>query len=232
MGTKESKPSINGESKSWSDIASDISKSGKGDTMIIDPNGETDLPADVIKAIKDSGATVTVKVDSSKSWTIDGSKIPSDNASADLSLLPATSTAKGARGSVGYRFTTGGNDVGADLTIQFKPEYAGKFANLYFIKDGKAEFVSTAKIAEDGTATLPDVTAKGEYVVMLSDYSDLPGDVNNDGKVLISDALAALYHCVDIEQAANPEMLDFNGDGKDTIADALAMLRYSVGLSY
>ena len=57
-------------------------------------------------------------------------------------------------------------------------------------------------------------------------------ELSIDGKVLISDALAALYHCVDIEQAANPEMLDFNGDGKDTIADALAMLRYSVGLSY
>ena len=67
---------------------------------------------------------------------------------------------------------------------------------------------------------------------MLSDYSDLPGDVNNDGKVLISDALSALYCCTDIEQAANPEMLDFNGDGQVTIADALAILRYSVGLSY
>ena len=230
--TKESKPSINGESKSWSDIASDISKSGENDTIIIDTNGETNLPADVIKAIKDSGATLTVKIDASKSWTIDGSDIKDGASSADLSLLPGTSTAKGARGTAGYRFTTGGNDVDADLTIQFKPEYAGKFANLYFIKDGKAEFVSTAKVAENGSATFADVTAKGEYVVMLSDYSDLPGDVNNDGKVLISDALAALYCCTDIEQAANPEMLDFNGDGQVTIADALAILRYSVGLSY
>ena len=230
--TKESKPSINGESKSWSDIASDISKSGENDTIIIDTNGETNLPADVIKAIKDSGAKVTVKIDASKSWTIDGSDIKDGASSADLSLLPGTSTAKGARGTAGYRFTTGGNDVDADLTIQFKPEYAGKFANLYFIKDGKAEFVSTAKVAENGSATFADVTAKGEYVVMLSDYSDLPGDVNNDGKVLISDALSALYCCTDIEQAANPEMLDFNGDGQVTIADALAILRYSVGLSY
>ncbi len=231
-GTTESKPALNGESKSWSDIASDIAKSGENDTMIIDTNGETDLTADVIKAIKDSGAKVTVKIDASKSWTIDGSDIKDGASSADLSLLPGTSTAKGARGSAGYRFTTGGNDLGADLNIEFKPEYAGKFANLYFIKDGKAEFVSTAKVAENGSVTLSGADSKGEYVVMLSDYSDLPGDVNNDGKVLISDALAALCHCVDIEQAANPEMLDFNGDGQVTIADALAILRYSVGLSY
>ena len=230
--TKESKPSINGESKSWSDIASDITKNGKDGIITIDLNGETTLPEEIIKAIKDSGATVIVKVDSTKSWTIKGSDIKDGASSADLSLLTGTSSVKGARGSVGYRFSTGGNDVGADLTIQFKPEYAGKFANLYFIRDSKAEFTSTAKVAEDGSATFTGVTAKGEYVVMLSDYSDLPGDVNNDGKVLISDALAALYHCVDIEQAANPAMLDFNGDGKDTIADALAMLRYSVGLNY
>ena len=230
--TKESKPSINGESKSWSDIASDITKNGKDGIITIDLNGETTLPEEVIKAIKDSGATVIVNVDSTKSWTIKGSDIKDGASSADLSLLTGTSSVKGARGSVGYRFSTGGNDVGADLTIQFKPEYAGKFANLYFIRDSKAEFTSTAKVAEDGSATFTGVTAKGEYVVMLSDFSDLPGDVNNDGKVLISDALAALYHYVEIEQAANSAMLDFNGDGENTLADALAILRYSVGLTY
>ena len=228
MGTKESKPSINGESKSWSDIASDIAKSGRNDAITIDLNGETTLPEDVIKAIKDSGATVTVKIDSTKSWTIKGSDIKDGTSSADLSLLPGISSVKGARGSVGYRFSTGGNDVGADLTIQFKPEYAGKFANLYFIRDSKAEFASTAKVAEDGSVTFPNVKDKGEYVVMLSDYSDLSGDVDNDGKLLIRDALTALRHILELEKAANPEVIDFNNDGQATIRDALDILNHAI----
>ena len=230
-GTKKSEPALNGESKGWSKIASDISKMGENSEATINLNGETTLPADVIKAIKDSGVTVSVKVDASKSWTIDGSDIKDGASAADLSLLPGTSAAKGARGSVGFRFTTGGNDLGADLNIDFKPEYAGKFANLYVIKDGKAEFVSTAKIAENGSVTLTGADSKGEYVIMLCDYSDLRGDADNNGKVQINDARVTLYHYVKLGEVSNRVMADFDSNSDISLSDALAILRHSVGLS-
>ena len=198
--------------------------------ITIDLNGSTSIPTDVIKAIEGKKISVTLKIDASKSWTISGSDIKDGASSADLNLLPGTASEKGARGSVGYRFSTGGNDIGAELNIQFKAEFAGKFANLYLIKNGKAEFVSTAKVGADGSVTLSGVSEKGEYVIMLCDFSDLPGDADNDGKVLISDALAALRHHVELEKAANSEMLDFSGDGVFTLADVLAILRYAVGI--
>ena len=227
--SKESSPSVNGVSKSWTDVASDISKQSENDSVTIDLNGSSSVPAEVIKAIKDKKLTVRFNVDSTKSWTINGGNIAADGA-LDLNLLPGMSSVKGARGIAGYRFTVGDIGADADFTIQFKSEFAGKFANPYFIEIGKAKFVSTAKVAADGTVTLSGANKKGEYVIMLCDYSDLSGDADNDGKLLISDALAALRHSVKLENAANPEVLDFNGDGVFTLDDALAILKHSVGL--
>lgn len=58
------------------------------------------------------------------------------------------------------------------------------------------------------------------------------GDVNSDGRVDSSDALAVLNHCVDrktLESAAFAAA-DVNADGAVNSADALDILKYSVGL--
>ena len=195
-GNRESVPALNGESRSWNEISSDLSKMDENSRADVYMNGSTSIPSAVLKEIKDKKISVVFRFDSNKSWTVDGSMITSDYASADLYLLPGTSTEKGARGSAGYRFSTGGNDVGAVLNIQFKNEYVGKFANLYFIKDGKAEFAGTSRVDENGYAAMPGASAKGEYVVMLCDYSDLLGDVTNDGVVNALDASAILMAIV------------------------------------
>ena len=224
-GTSEPVPALNGESRSWSDIASSISKMNENSTVEIFLNGATSVPADVLKEIRNKKITATIKFDDYKSWTIDGSKITSDHATANLYLLPGTSSANGARGIAGYRFTTGGNDVEARLNVQFKSEHAGKFANLYFIKDGRAEFVSTAKISENGCVTLPGAAAKGEYVIMLCDYSDLLGDANNDGVVNALDVAAILKDIVEIAKCANPQMGDYNTSGSMNALDAAEILK-------
>lgn len=223
--TKDPEPSLNGVSRSWSEIASELSKMDMNSRVNIDMNGSTTIPADVLKQIKDKKISADFKFDAYKSWTIDGSNITSDTLYADLTLLPETSSVNGARGVAGYRFSTGGNNVDAMLNVQFKNEYAGKFANLYLIKDGKAEFVSTAKISGDGSVTLPGASAKGEYVVMLCDYSDLYGDVNNDGVLNVLDVSAILKDIVGIAKCANAQMGDLNGDGTMNAVDASEILR-------
>lgn len=227
---KDYDPVLNGNSMSWSEIAAALSKMDENSKVNIDLNGSTVIPAEILKAIKENKISANLKFDSSKSWTIDGSRITSDSAYADLSLLLGTSSAKGARGIAGYRFTTGGNNVGAELNIKFKDEYVGKFANLYFIKDGSAEFVSTYKIAGDGYAVLPGAAAKGEYVIMLGDYSDLNGDANNDGTLNALDANAVLRDITGLEAGANPLMADFNGDGEVNALDASDVLKKIAGL--
>ena len=227
-GNRESVPALNGESRSWNEISSDLSKMDENSRADVYMNGSTSIPSAVLKEIKDKKISVVFRFDSNKSWTVDGSMITSDYASADLYLLPGTSTEKGARGSAGYRFSTGGNDVGAVLNIQFKNEYVGKFANLYFIKDGKAEFAGTSRVDENGYAAMPGASAKGEYVVMLCDYSDLLGDVTNDGVVNALDASAILKEIVEIALCENPEMGDFNISGAMTALDAAAILKHIV----
>ena len=227
---KDYDPVLNGNSMSWSEIAAALSKMNENSKVNIDLNGSTVIPAEILKAIKDNKISANLKFDSSKSWTIDGSRITSESAYADLSLLPGTSSAKGARGIAGYRFTASGNNVGAELNIKFKDEYVGKFANLYFIKDGSAEFVSAYKIAGDGYAVLPGAAAKGEYAIMLGDYSDLNGDVNNDGTLNALDANAVLRDITGLEAGANPLMADFNGDGEVNALDASDVLKKIAGL--
>ena len=227
-GNRESVPALNGESRSWNEISSDLSKMDENSRADVYMNGLTSIPSAVLKEIKDKKISVVFRFDSNKSWTVDGSMITSDYASADLYLLPGTSTEKGARGSAGYRFSTGGNDVGAVLNIQFKNEYVGKLANLYFIKDGKAEFAGTSRVDENGYAAMPGASAKGEYVVMLCDYSDLLGDVTNDGVVNALDASAILNDIIGNTKCANALMGDFNIDGHISAKDASAILIHIV----
>ena len=226
--TNDPDPILNGKPMSWSEIASDLSKLEENSKVDIDLNGSAIIPAEVLKQIKDKKISANLNITSYASWIIDGDRIKSDTAYADLSLPAGTSLLKGARGIAGYRFTTGGNNVDAKLRIKFKNEYAGKFANLYFIKDGGAEFISTAGIAEDGYVTLSGAAAKGEYVVMLCDYSNLPGDVNNDGVLNALDASAILNDIIGNTKCANALMGDFNIDGHISAKDASAILIHIV----
>ena len=226
--TTDTNPAINGTQKSWADIASDLTKQ-TGGTATISLNGETTVPADVIKAIVDNKITVEIISDSTKSWIIDGSEITTVS-SLDLSILPGSVDTGALRGVNGVKLDLSVANVPADLKVAFKNQYAGEFANIYKLVNGKLVFQNCVKLANDGTAVLPDMAA-GEYAVMLCKYSDRPGDINNDGILNIADALSLLRYTVGLETGENIEMGDFNGDGKIDLADALAVLRKSVGMT-
>ena len=103
--------------------------------------------------------------------------------------------------------------------------------NLYKSVDGKLVFVTCAKLGVDGKAILPDVTEKGDYVVMLCEFSDRPGDMDNNGVMNVMDAVAILKDIVEIEPGKNPLMADLNGDEKLNVMDAVAILKRIVGLA-
>lgn len=67
---------------------------------MISLNGETTVPADVIKAIADSRIKAEFIIDSIKSWIIDGAAIKSASA-ADFTVLPGNSDRIGLRGVFG-----------------------------------------------------------------------------------------------------------------------------------
>ena len=226
------KPTIDGEEKSWSDVAKDIGKFSEGETKTITLGRDKKIPADVIKAIKDSKAVITFRINSAFNWTVDGSKLTDgDIHDYDFSIEVVTATGTEIlRGDVGVGFKIGDISDGATLNINFKKEHAQKFANLYKNVDGELVFVDNVMIDENGAAIGLKVSESGEYVVMLGEMSDRPGDIDNDGIMNAKDALAALKHSVGMEKGKNPVVGDMNGDGDINAKDALFILKKSVGM--
>lgn len=219
----ETRPGINGVQKSWTDIAADIMKQGGG-SAVISLNGETTVPADVIKAIADSRIKAEFIIDSIKSWIIDGAAIKSASA-ADFTVLPGNSDRSGLRGVFGADLKISGTGIPAELKLTFRREFAGQFANVYRLTDGGLEFRCCTRISVDGTAAIPGAYTGGEYVVMVCEYSDLPGDFSNDGIMNALDAAMILKDIVGFSRGENPRMADFNSDGAMNALDASAILR-------
>ena len=216
-------PEIGGKSASWATIADDISKLPIGSEVTIELNSNYDVPVNVIKAIADRDVKVTFIADSTRSWYVDGAEIETPTA-ADLSIIYIGSLkADGVRGDVGTKFRIDGTNIPTELKLTVAKKNAGKFANLYKKDGDKLVFVDNAKIDADGNAML-SVSEKGDYVVMICEFSDRKGDVTNDGVTNVLDASAILKDIVGVEKAANPAMLDYNGDGATNVLDASAIL--------
>ena len=226
-----SNPSIGGTTKSWSDVAADLAKLTTGSEVTIELNGNTTVPIEVIKMIAEKKLKATFVVDSVKSWKTDGAEITTP-AAADLSIITTRQLKTDTlRGVEGIQFTINNTNIPTNLEISFKAEHAGKFANLYKVADGKFTFVTCAKLGTDGKVILSEVTEKGNYVVMLCEFSDRPGDMNNDGVLNAMDASAILKDIVGLEKGKNPLMADYNGDGKINALDASAILKRIIGLA-
>lgn len=227
--TEETKPAFNGKETSWADIAGSIAKLAEGGAVTISLNGNYTVPAEVMKQIADKKIKATFVVDSVKSWVIDGSQIK-NAASTDLTLIPTRKLKTGAlAGTEGVQFTVSSADIPAGIAVCFKADFAGRFANLYKSADGKLVFMGCAKLDSTGKATVPGVDGKGDYAVMLSELSALPGDMNNDGILNALDASEILKYAVGISAGANLAAADLNGDGTVNASDAAAVLRRAVG---
>lgn len=224
-------PTVDGKTQTWTDVAKDIEKLTEDKTETIDLNGGTTVPAEVVKAIASSNAEVTLKVDDVFSWTIDGANLDENSAkSADLSITSKTvSGTSELRGAVGTGFSIGGTNVKSELNINFKATHNGEFANLFKKVDGKLVFVDNVKVDENGAAIGLEVSEKGEYVVMLGNFSDRAGDMDNDGITNAKDALSVLKDAVGLDKGENPLVSDMNNDGFINAKDALMILKMIVG---
>lgn len=227
--TEETKPAFNGKETSWADIAGSIAKLAEGGTVTISLNGNYTVPAEVMKAVADKKIKAVFVVDSLKSWVINGSQIK-NAAAVDLTLIPTQKLKTGGlAGTEGVQFTVSSADIPAGIAVCFKADFAGRFANLYKSADGKLVFMGCAKLDSTGKATVPGIDGKGDYAVMLSELSALPGDMNNDGILNALDASEILKYAVGISAGANLAAADLNGDGTVNASDAAAVLRMAVG---
>ncbi len=221
---RSSNPSINGTEKSWKDIAADLSELPSGSSVIIHLNGETIVPVEVIKAIAGSKIKAEFVVDSARIWIVDGARIPVISAAA-LSVMPGNTDRSSLRGLLGSDVKTNTIGIPADFKLTFRKEFAGQFANVYKLVDKKLVYLCCVKIASDGSAVIPDADSSAEYIVMVCEFSDEPGDINNDGILNALDAAALLKHIVGISEGTNMLFTDFNHDGSVNALDSSAILK-------
>lgn len=223
----EPRPSIDGKSMSWAEISVELAKRQDGSTVKIMLNGAYEVPADVIRVIAGKKLHIEFVADSLKSWLTDGAKISAVTA-ADLSAIPGSADRSALRGISGADLRVSGTKIPADLKLSFRKEFAGQFANVYKPANGKLVFHGCAKLGADGAAIIPGADSAGEYVVMVCEFSDMPGDINNDGVLNALDASAVLKCVVGISQGANHLMGDFNKDGTVNAVDASDILKWII----
>ena len=218
-------PSINGIEMSWSQIAAYIRNLTKGTEVTVQLNGNYDVPAIVMSAIDSNDIRTTFVVDTSRSWFVNGATIEAP-ASADLRIVTIAQLDTAAlRGTAAVKFRLDGTNAPTELTVSFNhTQHNGRFANVY-MKDGDSfVFVDNVIVDEKGRAKLLDLTETGEYVIMISDYSDRKGDVTNNGVTNALDAAAILKDIVGLEAAPNPSMRDYDENGSVNALDASAIL--------
>lgn len=223
----EPRPSIDGKSMSWAEISVELAKRQDGSTVKIMLNGAYEVPADVIRVIAGKKLHIEFVADSLKSWLTDGAKISAVTA-ADLSVIPGSADRSALRGISGADLRVSGTKIPADLKLSFRKEFAGQFANVYKPANGKLVFHGCAKLGADGAAIIPGADSAGEYAVMVCEFSDMPGDINNDGVQNALDASAVLKCVVGISQGANPLMGDLNKDGTVNAIDASDILKWII----
>lgn len=230
--SSEPLPSIDGIPMTWPQVKNYLTNQlAVGDKVTIEMNGITTVPSSVIKVIGERDIKTTFVVDGIRSWVVDGAEIETA-AAADLTITQTTTTKPdGLRGIEGTQFSINGTNIPSGIQISFKTEHAGKFANLYRVVDGKLVFVSCGKIVANGKAVMSDVSEKGDYIAMICEYSDLQGDVNNDGIVNPKDSTSSLSHFLEIEKCKNQLVADMNRDNFINPKDSYLILQRYLGIA-
>ena len=75
-----------GDSAGWDDIRDEIAGAEDGDTITIDMNGETEVPADIFEEVAGKDVTIEFDLGDGVTWEVHGTDIPADANFSDLDL--------------------------------------------------------------------------------------------------------------------------------------------------
>ena len=167
----------------WGDVADDIADAEPGSTVTVDMDGKAVLPGEVLDELAGLDVTLALDMGDGVSWEIYGGDVPESEGHDDVDLgvalggddIPAdvANLVTGESGSVQVSLEHDGL-FGFELTLvaPLGEDAAGLVANLYRYDDesGLLAYVSSAEIAEDGTARLETGTG-GSWLFALDSRS-------------------------------------------------------------
>ena len=179
-----------GESDGWESIADEITAADDGDSITIDMNGETEVPAEIFENVAGKDVDLVFDMGDGLSWSVNGQDIPTDADLTDLDLgvdlgtdgipVDVINAITGEKDSVQITLAYNG-DFGFTLTLTapLGEDNAGYWANLYhYDEDTEAmNFEAAAEIDADGSVSLP-LSHASQYAIVIDDHSHAATDVS------------------------------------------------------
>ena len=121
--------------------------------------------------------------------------------------------------------------IGMVLEIPGTQVNVGEYAEyVQYVVDALNLHLYAYALATDDTTYVEGNTAADILNALTVTKTGLLGDVNNDGKVSLVDAVLVLDYCIHAIEAdrINVAVADVSGDGKVSLADAVMILDYSI----
>ena len=222
-----------GTSDGWEDIREEIGDAEKGDTITIDMNGETEVPAEIFEEVAGKDVTVEIELDGGVTWTVNGQDVPINTTFTDLDLgvdmdtsgisVDVINTVTGELGSVQITLAHSGEfGFALTLTAPLGKENAGYWANLYHYNEAgeTLNFETSAKIDEDGNTALR-MTHASQYAIVIDEKSHQLPFTDLDENQWYEPAVAYAYRH-DIMEGTSPTT--FVPDKSLTRAEAVQVL--------
>ena len=118
----------------------------------------------------------------------------------------------------------------AVYTVTFIDSITGEIIAEVEVEEGEAAEAPEAPAHDWYTFTGWDVdfSEVTEDLTVTAQYTEL-GDVNGDGSVDMSDALAYMRWLICADTVETEDEIDFNGDGETNLFDALLLMRHVLG---
>ena len=179
----------------WDDVTDDISNAEGGDRVVVDMEGETELPGEVLEALAGSDVTLVLEMGDGVAWEIAGAGVPEDTSfsATDLGVsmgtsgipVDVTNLVTSEHGTVQVTLSHEG-DFGFELALvaPLGEKNEGLYANLYHYDDaeGLLSFGSFGVVGEDGTVRLALTRASQLAIAIDVRGHELPFSDTGEGK--------------------------------------------------
>ena len=169
----------------WDAISDEIADAETGDEVVVDMNGATVVPGDIIEEARDKDITITFVINEDVSWTIDGGTV-ADGDIGDINFgttiesednplnnipVDVINNITGEKSTIEVNLAYSGEfGFTAVLTTKLSSANAGYYANLFYYNptSRELEYVCADVIADDGTAELT-FTHASDYLIVIDD---------------------------------------------------------------
>lgn len=171
------------ENGGWEKIGNEIEEAQPGETIVVDMNGTTEVPAEIFEKMAGKDVTVAFDLGDGISWTVNGQDVPTGTSFQNLNLGMEMGTSgisadvindiTGEHGSVQVTLAHDGEfGFAITLTAPLGSDNAGYWANLYYYHEDSETltFQTSGRIEEDGSVSLRFNHAS-QYAIVIDDYS-------------------------------------------------------------